>query len=297
MDPDWSTEEIASLNIELEDLYPIEGLSWTKVKEILKVDLKSHILADLEREWQQESPDFLLQHIYQCQLVEPGLDALYRRIMDQIRGSDDAELCKRILAVVSAVYRPITLDELTSLVDMPDGVSGDESLTEIIGLCGSFLTLQNRTISFVHQSAKDFLLTEASNDIFPSTIQGVHYTIFSRSLQVMSRTLRRDIYWLRAPGISIDQVNQPDPDPLAAARYSCLYWVNHLLDCHTREDTIKDLKDGGSVYSFLRQSFLYWLEALSLLKSVSNGVVMIKKLELLQVRFSILSRHVIRNTD
>ena len=108
----------------------------------------------------------------------PGLDALYSRMMEQIEDLEDAELCKCILAGVSAVYRPLMLDELESLVDMPDGVSGDyEALSEIIGYCGSFLAHQERTISFVHQSAKDFLLKEASNDIFPSTIQGVHYTI------------------------------------------------------------------------------------------------------------------------
>ena len=72
-------------------------------------------------------------------------------MIDQIRDSEDAELCKRILAVVSAVYRPFTLDELMSFVDMPDGVSGGyEALSEIIGLCGSFLTLRECTISFVH---------------------------------------------------------------------------------------------------------------------------------------------------
>ncbi|KAJ4303895.1 hypothetical protein N0V88_001495 [Collariella sp. IMI 366227] len=62
----------------------------------------------------------------------PGLDALYRRMMDQICDCEDAALCKDILAVVSVVYRPITLDELTALVDSLDGVSGDhESLAEI----------------------------------------------------------------------------------------------------------------------------------------------------------------------
>ena len=54
----------------------------------------------------------------------PGLSALYSRMMEQIENSEDAELYKRILAVVSAVYRPLTLCELESLVDMPDGVSG-----------------------------------------------------------------------------------------------------------------------------------------------------------------------------
>jgi hypothetical protein len=158
-----------------------------------------------------------------------GLDALYRRMMDQICGSEDAVPCKRILAIASAVHRPVTLDELTSFIDIPDGVSDDESLTEIIGLCGSFLTLRERIISFVHQSVKDFLLKEASDDIFPSGIEDVHYTIFSRSLQVMSTILRRDVYSLGAPGFSIDKVKQPNPDPLAAARYSCLYWCQMMI--------------------------------------------------------------------
>jgi hypothetical protein len=95
----------------------------------------------------------------------------------------------------------------------------------------------------------------------------------------MSRTLQRDVYSLRAPAISIDEVKQPDPDPLAVARYSCLYWVDHLIDCGNRGNAINDLKEGGSVYNFLSTSYLYWLEALSLMKSLPDGIVMILKLE------------------
>ena len=227
-----------------------------------------------------------------------GLDPFYRRMMDQIFNSEYAELCKGILAVVSVMYRPIALVELASFVDMPNGVSDDESLTEIIGLCGSFLTLRERTISFVHQSAKDFLLKEASNDIFPFGIKDVHYTIFSRSLQAMSRTLRRDVYSLGAPGFSIDRVKQPDPDPLAAARYPCLYWIDHLLDCDTRANASSNLKEGGLVYKFLYQSYLYWLEAISLMRSLSGGIVMIRKLEnWLKVNSSTLCYNIIRKSQ
>lgn len=63
----------------------------------------------------------------------------------------------------------------------------------------------------------------------------------------MSKTLQRDIYGLRAPGYPIEIVEPPLPDPLTAAQYSCLYWVDHLLDCDRGHTTI-DLKDGGSVY-------------------------------------------------
>jgi hypothetical protein len=216
----------------------------------------------------------------------PGLDLFYQRMLKQICQSDDAELCKKILAITSTVYRPITVKEITSFVETLNDITNDyESLAAIIGLCGSFLSLQEDTISFIHQSAKDFLVKEASKEIFPSGIDDIHYTIFSRSLQAMSTTLRRDIYKLKAPGISINQVKQPNPDPLTAVRYSCLYWVDHLLDCQTREDTIKDLKNRGLVYKFLRQDFLYWLEALSLMNSVSDGIIIIRKLEHLQVCF------------
>jgi hypothetical protein len=223
--------------------------------------------------------------IQKLKALPPGLDALYQRMLDQIKASEYSELCMNVLAVVSTVYRPITIDELLTLVKMPNGVDSEyEALAEIIGYCRSFLVIRERTIFFVHQSAKDFLIGKAPQELLLLRVQDVHNIIFSRSLQVMSMTLRRDIYNLRAPGISIDQVEPPNPDPLAAVRYSCLYWVDHLLGSRITKDTIKDLKDSGSVYSFLRQYFLYWLEALSLFKSVSEGVVMMRKLENLQVR-------------
>jgi len=222
----------------------------------------------------------------------PGLDALYRRMIDQIRDSEDSELCKRMLAVVSTVYRPVTLDELASFVDMPDDVSNDyEALSEIVGLCGSFLTLRERSISFVHQSAKDFLFKEACYDIFPSGIEDIHHIIFSRSVHVMSMALRRDIYSLHALGYPTELVEQPDPDPLAASRYSCIYWVDHLCDrsSHSYTNQGINLQDGGAVENFVRKKYLYWLEALSLCGGMSEGVVSIAKLEaLLQVIFSLV---------
>jgi hypothetical protein len=86
------------------------------------------------------------------------------------------------------------------------------------------------------------------------------------------------MYRLHAPGFLIDDVKPPAPDPLAAVQYSCIYWVDHLLDCG-REETTHDLKDSGSVHQFLRESYIYWLEALSLIKSVSDSIIMIINLE------------------
>jgi hypothetical protein len=176
--------------------------------------------------------------------------------------------------------------ELTSFDEILEDISDDfESLAETIGLCGSFLTLKEQTVYFVHQSAKDFLLEKASDKIFPSGREEVHYTIFSRSLEAMSRTLRRDIYGLDAPGFPIDEVRQPQWDPLAAVRYSCVHWVDHLYDVDSRRSKYEDdLQDKGKVDKFVREKYIYWLEALSLLRGISDGVLSIVKLEsLLQV--------------
>jgi len=214
----------------------------------------------------------------------PGLDSLYQRMMAHICNSDNADICKRILASTAIVYRPITLKELTSLVEMLEDMSDDlESLWEIIGLCGSFLTIREGTIYFVHQSAKDYLLTNAFDEIFPSGREEAHYVIFSRSLQVMSRTLRQDMYCLHMLGYPIEQVELPDPDPLATSRYSCIYWVDHLCNWNANSYTNHgvDLQDGGVVDVFVRKKYLYWLEALSLCRSMSDGVVSMAKLEAL----------------
>ncbi|KAL2134278.1 hypothetical protein VTI74DRAFT_535 [Chaetomium olivicolor] len=238
-----------------------------------------------------EDPNVRRWHcLTQLRKFPPGLDSLYARMMEQFVRSKDADLCKQILAVATIVRRPISLRELTSLMEMPDNISDDsESLEELIQLCGSFLTLREQTVYFVHQSAKDFLLGKASHKasreafdwIFPLGMEDVNYIIFSRSLNAMSTILRRDMYGLNAPGFPIDDVRVPDPDPLATVRHSCVYWVDHLYDSFSGPGTNRDnfLQNDGVIYAFLKTKFLYWLEALSLLRAMSEGVIAIRQLE------------------
>lgn len=218
----------------------------------------------------------------------PGLKPLYRRMIQLICDSDDGDLYKQILALLTVAYRPITLIELTSLVEMPKGVADNPIwLEELVKQCGSLLTLREDTVYLVHQSVKEFVLDNASNEILPSGAATVHYRIYSRSLEIMSRELHRDMSKLCAPGYLIEQMQQPNANPLARIRYSCLYWIEHLAEWSSAkaEESECDLRNSGAIDQFLRKKYLYWLEALSLLKSVSSGVRSIIKLEsILQVR-------------
>ncbi|PSN58910.1 hypothetical protein BS50DRAFT_566292 [Corynespora cassiicola Philippines] len=284
-------------------------LNAKSVSTAVEVFIRYKVLQIAERKrYDNKTRDAVLKHLFSnahdtflwvalvCQSLEsvpkrnvtkklnafpPGLDGLYERMMQQIYTSDDAEVSKQILALATVVYRPITLDELVTLADqLTDAADDLESVREIIGHCGSFLTLRENIVYFVHQSAKEFLSTKASREIFSSGKEEVHWAIFSRSLQSMSTTLHRDMYGLQELGYPTEQIRQPDPDPLASSRYSVNYWIDHLRDfiVSSHENVRDSLQNGGMVDVFLRTKYLYWLEALSLCQSVPNGVVSIRNL-------------------
>jgi hypothetical protein len=132
-------------------------------------------------------------------------------------------------------------------------------MREIIGLCGSFLTIREDTVYFVHQSAQDFIFAETFNKVFPRGVKDVYQVIFSKSLAIISRTLYRDIYSLKALGFPAEHVITPDPDPLAVSRYPYIYWINHLYKSEPRfgakSSSSQQIKE--EVDKFLRETYLY----------------------------------------
>lgn len=216
-------------------------------------------------------------------MFPPGLDSLYTRMLDQIIKSDSAEICLQVLGATAVLYRPVTIVELVAITkQLTDFVDDLKSVQEIIGLCGSFLTLRNNTIYFVHQSSKEFLLARASNKVFPDRIENIHWAIFSTSLAYLSRTLHRDMCSLKAPGYAIKNIEALQVDPLALSRYPCVYWIDHLHDSKPQSLTNSNTNSQMiALYKFLREKFLYWLEGLSLCKSIETGVVSMTELWLL----------------
>ncbi|KAJ3467764.1 hypothetical protein MRS44_005328 [Fusarium solani] len=201
----------------------------------------------------------------------PGLDNLYLHLLRQVPESFGNTSCLKVLSFAAVVSRPVSLAEFSCLA----GIEENET-AQVVGICHAFLTLQHETIYFIHQSAKDFLLSPSA----PIKVEPTHREIIERSLQAMTSTLERDIYKLQRPGVSIEEFDVPQPDPLAAVRYSCIFWTDHLISLASENrEAISDLiADGGPVDLFLRQSFLNWVEALSLLNSFPSGVRSIARL-------------------
>ena len=108
------------------------------------------------------------------------LKEVYSQMMRQIQllKWGKPELCRGILSAATATYHPLHLAELGVLSGLPPYISSSyEFITAMVKLFGSFLTIQDKIVYTIHQSTEDFLPMDIS--IFPSGIEGVHYTIFS----------------------------------------------------------------------------------------------------------------------
>lgn len=225
------------------------------------------------------------QAIKKLQLFPPGLGPLYRRMLEQIFESADSDICRELLAIASVAYQPVSLDELKLLMDSLGEDEYDE-LPEIVASCGSFLSVDGDIVFFVHQSAKDYLLKrepeQGSEKALVENIPQQHYAMFEKSLQGLSDTLVRDVCQLGAPGYLTDDVSPSQLQPLSSIRYSCLYWIDHLSDADPTE-MHRALQDSGTVMKFIESKFLYWLEALSLLRSMPQEVKAVRKLGSLAV--------------
>ncbi|GAW26224.1 putative NWD1 protein [Rosellinia necatrix] len=214
--------------------------------------------------------------LYTVREVPTDLYQLYDRMITQIQQLRDPDSCWSVLSTATLANRPLHLAELSVLSRLPKIVSPSiEKVRKIVAMCGSFLTVQNDYVYHIHQSAKDYLSDKTSNTIFPSGPIEVHHAIFSQSLEAML-TLRRDIYGLRHPGTLVSDIKAPDPDPLAAIRYSCVHWISHFCDSYSSSySEVKAVRD------FFEGKFLYWLEAMGLVQHMGDAILSITRLETL----------------
>jgi hypothetical protein len=151
-------------------------------------------------------------------------------------------------------------------------------LQRIIDMCSSFLTIRDDYVYFIHQSAKEYLTINAHAKIFPTGSRPIHYKICLQPLHALFTTLLKDIYDLKYPGPWTRKAI-PNPDPLMSIRYSCVFWIYHLCNVDGRSTDIRtELSDTGAIFVFLKKHSLHWLESLSLMHKLSDGVLSIRKL-------------------
>lgn len=213
-----------------------------------------------------------------------GLEPLYTRMLEQMANIPDDEyvgLCYRTLRIMTIAQRPLTLKEIAVLGHMQSELCDDmPSMHNLASSCGSFLTIRNGVVYFVHQSARDFLRLGAGMRIFDSSIEDEHLVISRRCVDIMWQALKKDICDLKMPGILVDEIDQSaiEQHLPGEVQYACTYWVHHLFSTMTTSSLQTAARDTRWVYEFLRRHLLHWIEALSLIGQFAKGIHSIVRL-------------------
>ncbi|KAF8243945.1 vegetative incompatibility protein HET-E-1 [Wilcoxina mikolae CBS 423.85] len=246
----------------------------------------------------KESLALILKDDYVGQSPTQELDEIYTRIVTHSitlgdrRKRNKEQLSgefKQIVGSIVILYDSLPAKRLAMLLDVSPGTVSVRlrCLHSVLDVPESDETAP---IKLLHPSFRDFLLNgeRCLDKQLWIDDRNANERLFVSCLNLMSKRLHKDMCNLRLPGSLTNEVENSvvqDCIPLDI-QYACRYWVYHL------ERSNVELCDKASdrVHEFLRKHFLHWLETLSLIRKMSEAVLMVKSLERILTRKSGVSQ-------
>ena len=219
------------------------------------------------------------------QLAIETLDEMYSQILTTsiIEGrkkrdiEEISERFKRVVGSILALFFPLPQRALTSLLG-EDKIETQATLNSLRSVLEVPEPSNNsRAIRWLHLSFRDFLLDpqRCSDPRLQVDEKKTHGELLSDCLRCLSNTLIQDICNLQHPGVLTAEVDKHRVENALPTyvQYACRYWVSHL------EQSGIVLQDDDKVHELLKKYLLRWLEALSLLKKLSEGIHAVKMLD------------------
>lgn len=206
-----------------------------------------------------------------------------------------SERFKRIVGPIIVLFDVLSPQGLSALLLIPK-----DQIDLSLGSLHSGLNVPKNAIDpirLLHPSFRDFLLNgKRCPDIdIRNDADEVHENLAQSCLQLISKELKRDICGLKLLGTEILDLQDLQIDLYLPKhrQYACHYRLVHLENIsHGRLSKMRLFQDDGPLHGFFKQDFLYWLEALGLTRRMSEGVLMITRLEsLLDVSTSTLVQY------
>ncbi|KAH6134154.1 hypothetical protein HBI68_251490 [Parastagonospora nodorum] len=240
------------------------------ISEGLFPEDRLHMLADGSDRNSAASPVKHLNQLY--------LTVLQKSIQSSYTARELAKyysIMRQILGSIVALSSPLSVASLVMLILIPE-----QRVNRMLKELHAILDVpkdHSQPLRLHHPSFRDFLFSKdrCNDENFWIDEKQAHATLAINCIQLMSSTLKQDICGMRAPGtlaanIGKDRVAQCIKPEL---EYACVNWIQHLAKGPT------ELQDGDQVDLFLKENFLYWLEALGWLRKVSEGIHAISLLE------------------
>lgn len=223
-----------------------------------------------------------------------ALDDIYARILDDsIARRSDAEdmsqLFKHVVGSIIFLLETVSIKVLSALLQLaPNHVEGTlEALHPVLDISQN----ENAPIQLLHLSFRDFLLEEKRDgtvrcsEMFHIQAKPGNYKIFAHCLDLVTGHdvatgrdhLRNNMCDLQTPGAPADEARKDIDEFIPShVQYACRYWPDHL------EKSVYHLCNIEAVQklkNFFEVQFLHWLEVLSLMGKMSEGVLMLTKME------------------
>jgi hypothetical protein len=146
---------------------------------------------------------------------------------------------------------------------------------------------EDKGISFVHQSAKDYIVKQARNTILPAGMPKEHARLARRCIQRMCEPggVHKDICRYRRPGTRRTDCDPAEIARLMSSRVTCTssFWAEHFVASG------ETLCDDDYVHRFLQQYFLYWFEALSWMGKAVSTILCTARLQIQVEKVSALA--------
>ena len=207
------------------------------------------------------------------------LDQLYMEVLKAYFTSPAVRhQFRSIIGPLLVVFKPLSISLLTALrrfapIDDPDDDPDDEeSVSSIVSHLGSLLsnvTSSELPIIPLHASFRDFLTDRNRSGDFYIDLIDAHYQLTTSCLDLMldKSGLRFNICNLATSYLANNDMpglqSQIDTYISPALSYACCFWANHLKHILFDGEVIDKMK------LFFEEKFLFWLEVLSLIGSIS----------------------------
>ncbi|KAE8422921.1 hypothetical protein BDV36DRAFT_244323 [Aspergillus pseudocaelatus] len=201
------------------------------------------------------------------------MERIYLPILNKLREetetSDFAKQLQDVLGVIILLAAPLSVKAIARLVDSPE-----RRIRARLAAFHSVVRVPSdgdTPVRILHSSFREFLLNTTS--IFHVSEKESHLKIALRCLHIMESGLKHNICGLPSYGTQGADVDAQSITTCLPAelQYSCRYWMYHY---NQGNDQVYE----NEIHTFLKRHFLHWLEAMSLMGSISEVVSMINTL-------------------
>ncbi|BCS07109.1 hypothetical protein ALUC_11490S [Aspergillus luchuensis] len=227
--------------------------------------------------------DQILKDDSEAETPQAKLDNIYIRVIEMslnARSKKEREIMiedfRLIVGTIMVIFKPASASTLEALLFSSS--SKDKRIQRCVEPLRSLLDVRaaNDPIRPVHLSLRDLLLSRERCKSTPELYinpQQLHLILFERCMETM-KSLKQNLCDFVLPDSSPSDVSSESLETFlpAALLYACRYWIDHLMQLSSDEQSELLNDNGGIIECFIRQKLLFWFEALSLMGELEVGV-------------------------